>query len=70
MSAGQNARDLSNDPGLDLATLGLQGSPGLNAPSPIKSNSLGEITNFQHKLSMELFQAEFHDKANQPQQQS
>ena len=42
VSAGQNVRDLGNDPGLDLATLGLQGSP-----SPIKPNSLGEITNFQ-----------------------
>ena len=62
VSAGQNVRDLGNDPGLDLATLGLQGSP-----SPIKPNSLGEITNFQRQ---DLFQAKFHDKANQQQQQS
>ena len=50
MSAGQNGRDLGNDPGLDLATPGLQevaGPPGLNVPSPIKPNSLGEVTNFQ-----------------------
>ena len=67
VSAGQNVRDLGNDPGLDLATLGLQGSPGLNVPSPIKPNSLGEITNFQRQ---DLFQAKFHDKANQQQQQS
>ena len=44
MSAGQNVRDLGNDPGLDLATLGLQevaGSPGLNVPFSYKAKFTG-----------------------------
>ena len=54
MSAGQNVRDLGNDPGLDLATPGLQevaGSPGLNVPFSYKAKFTGR----SHKLSMTEF---------------